>query len=633
GRFPLQDRTPGHPACRAERHRLPGSRSQSAKRRAPKGPSTLETALAVAVHWRHATGGPVMTVGTRAAPAPGDADLDPREPAERLLRDLRAGRSGLSEREAARRLVVNGPNELRRSRRRHRMRDLARQFTHPLALLLWMAAVLAAFAHTPVVATAIAAVVVLNALFAFVQEQQAERAVEALGAYLPAQAVVRRDGRHRSIDARELVPGDVVVIAEGDRVPADVRLLDGSLEIDSSALTGESLPGLRSAAFTDTDVPFLNARDLAFSGTTCTSGEAEGVVFATGMRTELGRIAALSERLTTDESPLETQVRRLAWLIAAVAVAVGVAFMPLGTLAAGLPFSSALVFAVGLLVGNVPEGLLPTITLALGVGVKVLARRGAVVKRLSAVETLGSTTVICTDKTGTLTENRMRVTSMWTAAGEVEAAGLAHRPLPPPLEIAARVMAADNSAELDPARRQEAIGDATEIALLAAAADLGADITLARRQEQRHTLFHFDPGRKLMSTASTAGCGSMPKGHPRRCWPGRRACWPPTGPKFRSARPRPGPSPPPSTATPGRACGCWAWPGARSSPRPTAGTTPSRASASAGWWRCSTRPGRRWPPPSVAATRPASGSSSSPATTAAPPPRSPGGSGSGRSAA
>jgi len=441
-----------------------------------------------------------MTVGTRAAPAPGDADLDPREPAERLLRDLRAGRSGLSEREAARRLVVNGPNELRRSRRRHRMRDLARQFTHPLALLLWMAAVLAAFAHTPVVATAIAAVVVLNALFAFVQEQQAERAVEALGAYLPAQAVVRRDGRHRSIDARELVPGDVVVIAEGDRVPADVRLLDGSLEIDSSALTGESLPGLRSAAFTDTDVPFLNARDLAFSGTTCTSGEAEGVVFATGMRTELGRIAALSERLTTDESPLETQVRRLAWLIAAVAVAVGVAFMPLGTLAAGLPFSSALVFAVGLLVGNVPEGLLPTITLALGVGVKVLARRGAVVKRLSAVETLGSTTVICTDKTGTLTENRMRVTSMWTAAGEVEAAGLAHRPLPPPLEIAARVMAADNSAELDPARRQEAIGDATEIALLAAAADLGADITLARRQEQRHTLFHFDPGRKLMST-------------------------------------------------------------------------------------------------------------------------------------
>jgi len=441
-----------------------------------------------------------MTVETPLGAAAGDAGPDPREPAERLLRDLRAGRSGLSAREAERRLVVHGPNELRRSRRRHRARDLARQFTHPLALLLWMAAVLALFAHTPVVAAAIAGVIVLNALFAFVQEQQAERAVEALGAYLPAQAVVRRDGRHRSIDARELVPGDVVMIGEGDRVPADVRLLDGALEIDSSALTGESLPSLRSAALTDTDVPFLDAGDLVFSGTTCTSGEAEGVVFATGMRTELGRIAALSERVTTDESPLERQVRRLAWLIAAVAVAVGAAFLPLGTLAAGLPFTSALVFAVGLLVGNVPEGLLPTITLALGVGVKVLARRGAVVKRLSAVETLGSTTVICTDKTGTLTENRMRVTSLWTPVGEVDAAALARRPAPAALAAPAAVMALANSADLDPARRDEAVGDATEIALLAAAAALGADITLARREGTRRGVFPFDPGRKLMST-------------------------------------------------------------------------------------------------------------------------------------
>ena len=450
-----------------------------------------------------------MTLETPVEAAPEVIGPDPREPAERLLRDLRAGRAGLTEREAARRLVVHGPNELRRGRRRHWARDLAHQLSHPLALLLWMAAILAVFAHTPVVAAAIVAVIVLNALFAFVQEQQAERAVEALGAFLPTQALVRRDGGRRPIDVRDLVPGDVVVIAEGDRVPADIRLLDGSLEIDNSALTGESLPTFRSAALTDTDVPFLDARDLIFSGTTCTSGEGEGVVFATGMRTELGRIAALSERLTTDESPLESQVRRLAWLIAAVAVAVGAAFLPLGTLAAGLPFSAALIFAVGLLVGNVPEGLLPTITLALGVGVKVLARRGAVVKRLSAVETLGSTTVICTDKTGTLTENRMRVTSIWTAAGATDADSLAQRPVPVTLAAMADIMAGANTAELDTARPHEAIGDATEVALLAAAADLAGDIDLAHRRDRRRTLFHFDPGLKLMSTVETAPTGAL----------------------------------------------------------------------------------------------------------------------------
>jgi P-type E1-E2 ATPase len=143
------------------------------------------------------------------------------------------------------------------------------------------------------------------------------------------------------------------------------------------------------------------------------------VVYATGMRTELGRIASLSQRVRRDPSPLERQVRRVAWLIAAVAVGAGLAFLPIGVLLANLPATDAIMFAIGLLVANVPEGLLPTITLALALGVQVLARAGALVKRLSAVETLGSTTVICTDKTGTLTENRMRAVQVWTAAGEL----------------------------------------------------------------------------------------------------------------------------------------------------------------------------------------------------------------------
>lgn len=430
--------------------------------------------------------------------------VDPREPAERLLRDLRSRRSGLTEREAGRRLVVYGPNELRRAGGPRWGKELARQFTHPLALLLWAAAALAAITSALVLTGAIIGVVVLNALFAFGQERQAERAIEALQAYLPVKATVRRDGHSRQVPASDLVPGDVLLISEGDRVSADGRLLSGALEIDASALTGESLPVFRSAELTNLDTGLLGARDLVFSGTVCTGGEAEALVFATGMRTELGRIAALSERVGREESPLEREVRRVAWLIAAVALAVGLAFLPLGTLVARLAFSDAAIFAVGLLVANVPEGLLPTITLALAVGTRVLARRGALVKRLSAVETLGSTTVICTDKTGTLTENRMRVTNIWVLdkSMEIDWENGAYlvaddlfllRPL-------AEAVTACNSADADPRNPGAATGDPTEIALLLASALMGLDTSMANRKATRRRMFHFDPALKLMSS-------------------------------------------------------------------------------------------------------------------------------------
>lgn len=226
---------------------------------------------------------------------------------------------------------------------------------------------------------------------------QAERAVEALAAFLPERARVRRDGSAYEVDARLLVPGDVVLIEEGESICADARLMTGTLEIDNSTLTGESAPVTRLAGRDDADVPLLEAGDLVFSGTACTGGEAEALVTATGMATELGRIAALSQRSGPDQSPLERQITRATRLIAFVAVGAGAAFLPVG-LAAGLSVASATSFAIGLLVANVPEGLLPTITLALAAGVRQMARRGAVIKRLSAVETLGSTTVICTDK-------------------------------------------------------------------------------------------------------------------------------------------------------------------------------------------------------------------------------------------
>ena len=427
--------------------------------------------------------------------------LDPREPRSILLRHLEAAPEGLSGREAARRLAAHGPNQLRRRQGRRWPRQLLRQVTHPLALLLWVAAVLAFVGVSAVLAAAIVAVIVLNALFAFAQERQAEKAVEALSGYLPPRARVIRDGRRREVEARELVPGDVLVLEAGDRVSADARLLDGALEVDLSTLTGESAPVLRSAEFEDHG-PLVEARDLVFSGTTVTEGDARAVVFATGMRTELGRIAGLSEGLVREESPLELQVRRVAWLIALVSVGAGLAFVPVG-LMAGLSLVDASSFAIGLIVANVPEGLLPTITLALAIGVRLLARSGALVKRLSAIETLGSTTVICSDKTGTLTENRMRALAFATADRVFE------RDAVDGLAAAARAdtalwrllvaSASCNNAELADVP-EESSGDPTEVAMLEAAAAAGVSVSGLERDRRRRREFHFDPRLRLMTT-------------------------------------------------------------------------------------------------------------------------------------
>ncbi|HET8716111.1 MAG TPA: cation-transporting P-type ATPase [Nocardioidaceae bacterium] len=427
--------------------------------------------------------------------------MDPEESLERLLRDLRSRREGLSDREAGRRLVTDGPNELVRSRRSPWWRELLDQVIHPLALLLWLAAVLAQLGGTTPLAVAIVVVIAINAGFVFAQERHAEQAVEALAAYLPPQARVLREGTPRTVDARDLVPGDVILVAEGDRVSADARLLTGAVEVDLSTLTGESQPVVRSAQAGEVRTPLLEAPDLLFSGTTCTEGEASAVVFATGMRTELGRIAALSQRVEHVSSPLEAQVRRVAVLISVVAVGLGLAFVPVGTLLAGLSLPDAVIFAIGLLVANVPEGLLPTITLALAVGVRVLARHGALVKRISAVETLGSTSVICTDKTGTLTLNQMRVVRVWTPDRSVEVAPGPHGELPaadPTLLRLASSSAACTNATLEPAES----GDPTELALLHLARAWGVErADLSGRLGQ----YHFDPTLRRMSVLVEAG--------------------------------------------------------------------------------------------------------------------------------
>jgi calcium-translocating P-type ATPase len=419
--------------------------------------------------------------------------VDPEGRAELVLDRLQTGRHGLTSREAARRLAQAGPNEIRREARRGRVRELAGQLVDPLALLLWAAAAFAVAEGTIAVAITIVAVILLNALFAFAQEMQAERATEALAHYLPDRARVRRDGEVVEVEALGLVPGDIMLLSEGDRLSADARILDGSVEVDMAALTGESQTVARGAVVSAEPASgsLVDAEDLVFAGTACTGGDAEAVVFATGMQTQLGRIAALTQQVRSEPSPLQVQVNHAAKLIAAFAVVAGIGFFLVGTVVAGLSLSESLSFAIGLLVANVPEGLLPTITLALAVGVRRMARRRALVKRLAAVETLGSTDVICTDKTGTLTEGRMTVKAWWTIDGD--------EPTP---SIVCAAVRCNNAAATATGDGWEEHGDPSESALLIGAAQAGTDLAseLAERDRRRRRLLHFDARRKRMTT-------------------------------------------------------------------------------------------------------------------------------------
>ena len=347
-------------------------------------------------------------------------------------------------------------------------------------------------------------VIVINAIFALVQERQAEQSVEALSAYMPERTTAMRDGHLVTIDSAELVPGDVILVEEGERVPSDIRLIEGELELDMSALTGESQPVERSADAIDSDVPKLQARGLAFMGSTVTEGEARGVVFATGMHTELGRIASMSQSVEEEPSPLEREVRRLCQLIAAIAVAMAILFVPIAHFGADLSLTDSVVLAIGLLAGQVPEGLMPAITLSLAVAVRSLAKQGAVVKQMSAVETLGTTDVICTDKTGTLTENRMRPVAVWTQTRVNDMTGEHDnrsdgRSDDAALPALGRAVVACNNAHLE--ESGDYVGDPTEVGLMQIGQELGASVDDEERDQNRIALYHFDSGLKLMSTA------------------------------------------------------------------------------------------------------------------------------------
>ncbi len=326
---------------------------------------------------------------------------------------------GITAEEAARRRDEYGANEIREAKGRPMILRLAAQFTHFLALLLWSAAALcflSEYLHPGEgllrLGFAILAVIFINAIFTFIQEYRTEKAIEELRKMLPFRVAVLRGGGEIEIDAVEIVPGDLVLLREGDKVPADARVVETSrLTVNNSLLTGESDSRLLSAA------PFegepLDSVNLVFAGTLVVSGSGKVVVYATGMATEFGKIAQITGKVVGEVSPLHIEITRVSRIVAVIAVTCGTSFFLIGSLV-GRGFWANFLFAIGVIIATVPEGLLPTVTLALAMGSKRMARRNALVKNLNAVEALGSIDLICTDKTGTLTQNMMTVKKFWT---------------------------------------------------------------------------------------------------------------------------------------------------------------------------------------------------------------------------
>lgn len=333
-----------------------------------------------------------------------------------VLAALKTSDLGLDVAEALRRFNEYGPNQINEIKGEPLWLGFLREFTHFFAIILWLAIGLALFAETRnpgegmwQLAVAILCVILLNGLFSFWQEYRAERAIHALRDLLPPQVKVFRNGQLQTLAANVLVPGDLIMLEEGDNVPADCRVIQATgLRVNMSTITGESIAKARNADTIAGHVLQLDAKNLLLAGTSIVSGEGRAVVFATGMHTEFGRIAHLVQTTGEVGSPLQREIAHLSKLVAIFASALGLTFFLIG-LYIELPFWDNVMFAIGIIVANVPEGLLPTVTLSLAMATQRMAKRNALVRHLPAVETLGSTTVICSDKTGTLTHNQMSV--------------------------------------------------------------------------------------------------------------------------------------------------------------------------------------------------------------------------------
>jgi Ca2+-transporting ATPase len=460
--------------------------------------------------------------------------------AEEIMGHLKVHENGLTSIEAGERLVQYGPNQLTEAPRPTFLALFWGQLNNFIVILLIVASIISAFLGEWIDASAIMTIVVLNAVLGIVQEGRAEESLAALKKLTAPEAHVLRDGRHLTVSSRDLVPGDIVFLEAGNHVPADLRLLEAiNLQVEEAALTGESLPVYKNAAMIlEKDIPLGDRRNTAFMGTTVTYGRGRGVVIGTGMRSQLGLIAKMLEEVDEEETPLQKRLDQLGKTLGWGALAVcGIVFLSaviektnlnLLTSAGGgvlVYLKSAkevivqmFIVAVSLAIAAVPEGLPAVVTISLALGMREMIRRHALIRHLASVETLGSASVICSDKTGTLTQNEMTVTRMWvdgqffhvtgTGYSRVGEYQVDNKPIDlkkyPGLQSALWVGALNNDAQLEildgDDQSYRIVGDPTEGALLIAAAKANAYHTELHQAYPRQDEIPFDSERKRMVT-------------------------------------------------------------------------------------------------------------------------------------
>jgi magnesium-transporting ATPase (P-type) len=477
-------------------------------------------------------------------------------PAEAVLERLGvSGALGPTEEEVRQRLIEYGPNRLPDAKRRGPLLRLLLQFHNPLIYVLLVASVVTLLLGHRADSAVILGVVIINALIGFVQEGKAEQAMEAVRAMLASKATVLRDGNRREIDAEDLVPGDIVLLDSGARVPADLRLLRvKNLRVNEAALTGESLPVEKQAAPVDAEASTGDRTNMSYSGTVVSFGQGRGVVVATGEATEIGRIGALVAGVTSLATPLTRRLEQFARQITVFILALGSLTYAYGHWVIDMPPADIFLAVVGLAVAAIPEGLPAIVTITLAIGTRIMAREKAIVRRLPAVETLGSVTVICSDKTGTLTKNEMTAVRLLLPDREILVSGAGYAPeggfkledtsIDPRGDAAvlalARCALLCNDAHLsrDEKRDWILVGDPTEGALMALALKAGLDPVTETADAPRVDEIPFESEHRFMATLHHDHAGHafvLMKGAPERVlelcvedaagWPLDRDAW------------------------------------------------------------------------------------------------------------
>ncbi len=439
---------------------------------------------------------------------------------DQTLAMLGVGAGGLPSTEATARQQRYGKNLIESGKKRSPIIAFLSNFTHLMAILLWVAGIIAFIAGLPELGVAVWLVNIINGVFSFWQEYRASQATEALKKMLPAYTNVIRDGQEQKVLAEDLVPGDIMLLAEGDKISADARVIASSdLQVNQSTLNGESNPSRKTSdAVLKEGLSAAEIPNLVFAGTSVSEGNGRAVVIRIGMDTEFGKIASLTQNVEDVESPLQRDLDRLTKQVTVFAMCMGIIFFSLSMFVVHEPFAQSFIFALGMVVAFIPEGLLPTVTLSLAMAVQRMSRRNALVKKLNSVEALGSTSVICTDKTGTLTQNEMTVNHLWTASreyeitgvgyapeGAIEAGGTTYRAVDDPdLELLLEGGLLCGNARLhapeEEGKRYEVYGDPTEACLIVSAQKGGIDPAELESRMPRVKELPFESRRKRMTT-------------------------------------------------------------------------------------------------------------------------------------